>query len=117
MSTNSEETVDCTQLSRMRDFNAELDRIVFEQFDSERTAEEILIEATATVARVLNVKRVSVWCYSDNHAANAMAGDREKYLAAGMDDYISKPIEMKMLKQKLDGTTPSIRVNWSVRSH
>ena len=29
--------------------------------------------------------------------ANAMAGDRDRYLAAGMNDYVSKPIDAATL--------------------
>ena len=33
--------------------------------------------------------------------ANAMEGDREKYLSLGLDDYLSKPLELDTLREKL----------------
>jgi signal transduction histidine kinase/DNA-binding response OmpR family regulator len=38
--------------------------------------------------------------------ANAMDGDRERYLEAGMDDYISKPIQLAELRASLERSRP-----------
>jgi signal transduction histidine kinase/CheY-like chemotaxis protein len=41
--------------------------------------------------------------------ANAMAGDREKCLASGMNDYISKPIDSVLLERVMERWTAGIR--------
>jgi len=37
--------------------------------------------------------------------ANAMQGDREACLAAGMNDYVSKPIQVKELQRVLENSS------------
>ena len=39
--------------------------------------------------------------------SNALAGEEEKCLNAGMDDYITKPVELRMLKGKLKKWLPA----------
>jgi signal transduction histidine kinase/CheY-like chemotaxis protein len=56
------------------------------------------IEATRRI-RALNSPMAN--CPILALTANAMVGDREEYLAAGMNDYISKPIDLKGLVTKI----------------
>ncbi|MFZ5910506.1 MAG: response regulator [Chloroflexota bacterium] len=48
--------------------------------------------------------------------ANALEGDREHYLASGLDDYVSKPIRVEELKRALEETQPLPSVNVATHS-
>ena len=38
--------------------------------------------------------------------ANAMEGEADACLEAGMDDYLAKPVQLRSLKEKLDRWLP-----------
>ncbi|MGH9665203.1 MAG: response regulator, partial [Bryobacteraceae bacterium] len=49
--------------------------------------------------------------------ASAMSGDRETCLAAGMDDYISKPLRMQALQDALERCAPDWRAVTPAQPH
>ena len=48
--------------------------------------------------------------------ANAMGGDRDTCIAAGMDDYIAKPVTRDMLRDALERWLPQAEQNRAARS-
>jgi two-component system cell cycle response regulator DivK len=54
-------------------------------------------EATRRIKAARDTKHIPVIALT----ANAMAGDREKALAAGCDDYDTKPVELPRLLEKI----------------
>ncbi len=62
-------------------------------------------EATAAIRSREGKSRHQTICAL---TANAMAGDRERCLAAGMDDYISKPVGLEKLRDALERWIPGV---------
>ncbi len=60
------------------------------------------LEATAEVRRIWGEAGPRIVAMT----ANAMRGDRDRYLKAGMDDYVSKPIRIDALVQALTQGAP-----------
>jgi len=59
------------------------------------------VEATAAILefeKERNLKHIPIIALT----ANALAGDREKYMKAGMDDYTTKPLDVKAIEKLIE---------------
>jgi CheY-like chemotaxis protein len=63
-------------------------------------------EATGEIRRLeRNLRRTPICALT----AHAMAADRDKCLESGMDDYLSKPVELQRLQEMVDRFVPRAR--------
>ncbi len=62
------------------------------------------VQATAKIRELLGDQRPWIIALT----ANALEGDRERYIGVGMDDYISKPIRVEALAQALANASSRI---------
>ncbi len=71
------------------------------------------LEASRQIARICGPER-KPWIIA--MTANAMQGDREACFDAGMDDYLSKPVQMPTLRSVLERASLEARVGQPVAS-
>ena len=73
-------------------------------FDFRAVAEKVAAELNAELVLIgLPPQRIPIVALT----ANAMNGDRERCLAAGMDDYMTKPVSITGIDRVLDALAAS----------
>ena len=82
---------------------AALDKIRENKFDAVLMDVQMHgIDGFETTRQIRALEKDGEHVYVIAMTARALSGDREKCLAAGMDDYISKPFNTKEFRKKLD---------------
>lgn len=70
------------------------------------------MDGVETLKRLKEQGLIPQGCVVIALTANAISGARERYLDAGFDDYLSKPIEVAQMEKKLAAHLPPSKVAW-----
>ena len=71
------------------------------------------MDGIETLARLREKGSLHKGCAVIALTANATSGARERYIEAGFDDYLSKPIEVAAMERKLSMWLPEDKVLWA----